>query len=175
MLQARTAIARSVGTCVLLLLAITLQIMVFPRIGALPNPMICIAAVVCTAVFAGHWSGGAAGAVCGMLCDALLPGVEAYFTVTLMAAGAVTGILCAKYLQKNFVSSFVLSAVFICAIGFFFILLFQIAPGRAPWSALWTVGLPETLAGIAATPLVYPVFRGLNRVFPKEVLWKKQN
>jgi rod shape-determining protein MreD len=163
MLQARSAFARWIAFSVLLLLSVTLQTMVFPRIGALPSPMAALAAVVCAAVFSGLAGGAAAGAVCGLLCDALLH-TEAYFTITFMCAGALTGALCGKVLQKKFLPALALSAVSVVAIQFFFI-LFQVFAGRAPWGAMISVGLPEVLATVLCVPLVYPPFRVAAKAF----------
>jgi rod shape-determining protein MreD len=165
MLQARTAISRWIGFSVLLLLSVTLQIMVFPRISILPNPMVSVAAVVCASVFAGRSGGAVCGAVCGLLCDALMPGMEAYFTVTTMAAGGVTGFLCGKYMQRAFWPAVLLGTGFICLIELFRSLFFYIAAGRAPWGALGTVALPAMLAGIACIIILYPAFRGVARIF----------
>ncbi|MCL1806746.1 MAG: rod shape-determining protein MreD [Oscillospiraceae bacterium] len=168
MMQARMAIARWIGFSVLLLLAVILQIMVFPRIYALPNPLVSVAAVGSLAVFTGVRGGAAAGFVCGLLCDALLPGVEAYFTFTMMAAGALTGLLCGKVLQRSFWPALALCAASVTLIEFFYILFFQIAARGVPFSAVISVGLPEVLASVCCLPLAYPAFRGVSRVFAEE-------
>ena len=165
MLQARAAIARWTGFSVLLLLSVTLQTMVFPRITAVPNPLLSVAAVVSLAVFSGVWGGAAAGAVCGLLCDALLPHIEAYFTVTTMAAGALTGFLCGKVMQRTVWSALLLGTVSVCVIELAYALFFQVAAGRVPWGAIGSVALPEMLAGILCVPVIYPLFRGVAKIF----------
>jgi rod shape-determining protein MreD len=171
--QVTLSVARWIAFSVLLLLSVTLQAMVFPRIDAVPNPMVSVAAVVSLAVFTGTAAGAAAGAVCGMLCDALLHG-EAYFTLTMMGAGALTGSLCGKVLQRKFLPALALSAASACVIAFFYIVI-QVAVGRAPWGAIISVGLPEVLASIGCVPLVYPLFRAAAKYFAKDESWKGQN
>jgi rod shape-determining protein MreD len=159
MFYVRTAIARWIGFFVLILLAVTLQIMVFPRLGALPNPLVSVVAAVSLAVFAGTAGGAAAGFVCGLLCDALLPHTEAFFALATMGAGALTGFLCGKFLQRGFLTALVMSAVSVTAIESAYFLFFQAAAGRAPAGAYLTAGLPAILASVLCVPLIYPLFR----------------
>jgi rod shape-determining protein MreD len=161
MLDTRNSIVRWIGFSVLILLAVTLQIMVFPRINALPVPLVSAAAVVSLAVFAGTAGGAASGFVCGLLCDSLLPHTEAFFALTLMGAGALTGFLCGrgKILQRGFLAALVMSAVSVIIIKSVYILFFQVAAGRAPIGAYFTAGLPSMLASIFCVPLIYPLFR----------------
>ncbi|MDR0292569.1 MAG: rod shape-determining protein MreD [Oscillospiraceae bacterium] len=168
MLHTRMALFRWVCFSVLLLMSVILQTMVFPRLSGVPNPMVSVAASVSAAVFSGVPGGAAAGFACGLLCDALTPGVEAYFTLTTMAAGALTGFLCGKYLQRTFWSALLLSAASLCVIGAGYALFFQVAAGRAPWGAIVAVGLPEILGGVLCVPLVYPAFRGVAGIFVGE-------
>ncbi|MDR0324648.1 MAG: rod shape-determining protein MreD [Oscillospiraceae bacterium] len=165
MMQTRVAVARWIAFSVLLLLSVTLQTMVFPRISAVPNPMVSVVAAVSLAMFSGVWGGMAAGAVSGMLCDALLPHIEAYYTLTTMAAGALTGFLCGKIMQRNFWSALLLCTASVCVIEMFYVLFFHVATGRAPWSAMGFVGVPEILASIVCIPVIYPAFRGVAKIF----------
>jgi rod shape-determining protein MreD len=165
-MMARFLIARWIAFSVLLLLSVTLQTMVFPRIGAIPNPMLSVVAVVSLAVFSGTAGGAAAGAVCGLLCDALLHG-EAYFTLSMMGAGALTGALCGKILQKKFLPALALTAISVCVIEFFYI-LYQVAAGRAQWGAMIYVGLPEVLASVLCVPPVYLLFRTAAKHFSED-------
>jgi rod shape-determining protein MreD len=157
----RTAIARWICFFVLILIAVTLQIMVFPRIDVLPNPLVSVTAVVSLAVFAGPVGGVAAGFIGGLMCDALLPHTEAYFTLTAMGAGALTGFLCGrgKLLQKNFLSATVMTAASTVVIQSVYVLCFHVATGRAPVSAYFTAGLPVILASVLCVPFIYPLFR----------------
>jgi rod shape-determining protein MreD len=165
MLDARNAIVRWIAFFVLILLAVTLQIMVFPRIGALPNPLVSLVAVVSLAVFAGTAGGAAAGFVCGLMCDALMPHTEAFFALTTMGAGALTGFLCGKYLQRNFLSALVMSAVLVISVKSAYILFFQVAAGRAPIGAYVTVGLPAMLASVLCVLFIYPLFSAVAKGF----------
>jgi rod shape-determining protein MreD len=167
MLDTRNSILRWIGFSVLILLAVTLQIVVFPRIGALPNPLVSVAAAVSLAVFAGTAGGAAAGFACGLLCDALLPHTEAFFTLVTMGAGALTGFLCGRILQRNILSALVMSSILMAGIKLCYLLFFHIAPGRVPISAFFTVGLPSVLASILCVPLIYPLFRLVARGFGK--------
>ena len=168
MLQARAAVARWTGFSVLLLLSVTLQTMVFPRINAVPNPLVSVAAVVSLAVFSGVWGGAAAGAVCGLLCDALTPHIEAYFTLTTMAAGALTGFLCGKVMQRNIWSALLLGSASVGVIELFHALFFHVAAGRAPWGAIGSAALPEMLAGMLCVPAIYPLFRSVSKILAED-------
>ncbi|MCL2003217.1 MAG: rod shape-determining protein MreD [Oscillospiraceae bacterium] len=167
MTQARAAMARWMSFSVLLLLSVILQAMVFPRVSAVPNPMLSVAAVISLAVFSGPAGGAAAGFICGLLCDALL-GTEAYFSLTMMGAGAVTGFLCGRVLQKTFWPAFLMSSVSIFVIESAYILFFQIAARGVPLRAFVGAGLPGMLAGILCVPLVYPAFRAVAKHFPND-------
>jgi rod shape-determining protein MreD len=162
-MQARIAAARWMGYSVLLLLAVVLQTMVFPRVSAVPNPKAAVMAVVCIAVFSGIAGGAAAGFLCGMLCDALL-GIEAYFTLSLMSAGAVTGALCGKVLQRSFWPALMMGAASVIVIESLYILFFQVAAGRAPMSAFISVGLPVVIASVLCVPLIYPLIRAISKL-----------
>jgi len=168
MLQTRNTITRWTGFYAIILLAVTLQIMVFPRLDALPNPLVAVAAAVSLAVFAGTAGGAVSGFFCGLLCDALLPHTEAFFTLSTMGAGALTAFLCGRFLQRNIFSALVMSAVLVTGIQLVYILFFQVAPGRAPVSALFTVGFPSILATVLCVPLVYPHFRLAARGFSED-------
>lgn len=168
MLTYRRTIAKWIGFSALSLLAVIMQIMVFPRLSAVPNPLVSVAAVISLAVFAGVPGGAAVGFICGLLCDAMLPTVEAYFALTMMATGALTGFLCGKYMQRSFWSALVLCSVCAAVIEFFFFFMFYFITGRAGWSALYQVALPEVLASILCVPLLYPLFRGIARSFSED-------
>jgi rod shape-determining protein MreD len=163
MMQNRMAVLRWLGYSVLLLLAIVLQTMVFPRIDAVPNPRLAIAAVVCIAVFSGVTGGAAAGFAGGMLCDALL-GTEAYFSLSMMAAGAVTGYLCGRVFQRAFWPAVFMSAASVVVIESAFLLFYQVAVRGIPLSAFISVGLPAVIASIVCTPPVYPLFRAVSKL-----------
>jgi rod shape-determining protein MreD len=164
MMQTRDAIARWMGYSVLLLISLILQIMVFPRVGAVPNPMLSVVAVVCAAVFTGTAGGAAAGFICGMICDALL-GTEAYYSLMLLGAGAMTGALCGRVLQKKFLPAVILSALSVVLISAFH-LLFYLAPVRGvPVGAFVSVGLPEIFMSVLSVTLIYPLFRAVSKLF----------
>ena len=161
MLDARNAVLRWIGFSFLILLAVTLQIMVFPRIDALPTPLFSVVAVVSLAVFTGTREGAISGFACGLVCDALLPHTEGFFALTIMGVGALTGYLCGrgKFFVRNFFSALVMSSLSVIFIKSVYILFFQVAAGRAPIKAYVTIGLPVMLASILCVPLVYPLFR----------------
>lgn len=158
------------GLCfgVLLVLAAILQTKVLTRVPFIPNPLVSVPAVVAFSIFTGPVSGGAAGLICGLLCDAMTPTVEALFALSLMAAGILTGLLCVRILQKTFWSALLVTSVTAVLTEFLLFLLFYLFPGRTVWSAFLTVGLPEALAGIICLLPLYPLFRGISRLFEKE-------
>jgi rod shape-determining protein MreD len=162
MLYARAAAVRWMGIGVLLFLAVVLQTMVFPRISVMPNAMLSIVAVVSFAVFSGLPGGAAAGFICGLLCDAIY-GTEAYFALSAMGAGALSGALCGKVLQRAFLPALALSAVSVAVIKGLYILFFQTAARGIPVSSFISVGLPVFLASIISVPLVYPLFRAVAK------------
>lgn len=167
MLQARALIAKWTGFSVLLVIAVVLQTMVFPRLSAVPNPMIAVAAVVSAAAFSSPAGGAAAGFICGMVCDALL-GTEAFYSLTMMGAGAAAGTLCGKILQRAFLPVMVLSAASAAVIESVYILIFQIAVRRVPLSAYASVSLPVIAASILCVPVVYPFFRAVAKRFSED-------
>jgi rod shape-determining protein MreD len=141
--------------------------MVFPRVNAIPNPMLSVAAAVSIGVFSGLGGGAAAGFIGGLLCDALL-GTEAYFSLTMMGAGALTGSLCGRILQRAFWPALVLSSVSFIIIQSVYILFFQVLAKGAPPGAFLSVGLPEVLISVLCVPLVYPLFRAVAKQFSGE-------
>jgi rod shape-determining protein MreD len=129
--------------------------------------MLSVAAVVSLAVFAGMAGGAAAGFICGMLCDALL-GTEAYYTLTMMGAGVLTGALCGRMLQRAFWPAAVLSAASVAVIESAYILVYQVAVRNVPISAFFSVGLPVIVISILCVPFVYPLFRAVAKRFSGE-------
>ncbi|MDR1669860.1 MAG: hypothetical protein LBR76_07875 [Oscillospiraceae bacterium] len=158
------------GICfgVLTVLAAVLQTEALTRVPAVPNALVSVPAVVALAIFTGPVGGGAAGLICGLLCDAMTPTVEALFALTLMTAGIVTGLLCVRILQKTFWSALLITSVSAVLIEFLLFLIFYLIPGRTIWAAFLTVGLPEALAGIVCLLPLYPLFRGVSRLFTEE-------
>ncbi len=156
------SVLKWVAFAVPLLLAVVLQVMVFPRLP-LPAPPAAVAAAVPVAMFTGTYGGGAAGLICGLLCDALLPSAEGFFALTLMAAGAATGFLCEKVLQKTLWTALSLTAGFAFAAEFLLFFLFYFLPGRAGGDAVYRIVLPAAALCPACTPLFYPVCRGIAK------------
>jgi rod shape-determining protein MreD len=155
------------GFSVLIFIAVVLQAMVLPRIGAVPTPMIALAAVVSAAALSSPAGGAAAGFVCGMVCDALL-GTEAFYSLTMMGAGAAAGTLCGRVLQRAFLPVMVLSAAAAVIIESSYFFIFQIAVRRTPLSAYAGVSLPVIAASILCVPLVYPFFRAAAKRFSED-------
>ncbi len=158
------------GVCfgVLILLAAILQTRVLTRVPVIPNPLVSVPAVVALSVVTGPVAGGAAGLVCGLLCDAMTPTVEGLFALSLMAAGIITGLLCERSLQKTFWSALLMTVVTAVVTEFLLFFLFYLIPGRTVWPAFLTVGLPEALAGIVCLLPLYPLFRGVSRLFEEK-------
>lgn len=153
----------------------TLFVCLLLQIGVLPHwrllgvhPLWPPVLAVMIAVREGERYGFAFGLAAGLLCDLVLPRGGGFYTLFLMLACALVGILADRVLTRSFVIAALWCLIVFAGMDVLFFVLFYLIPGRAGLSALWTVALPETLFSVAsALPLYVPIF-GVSRLGGEE-------
>ena len=151
----------------LALLSALLQLMIFPRLpGSIPQT--ALVAAILIGMFNGVPGGVIMGCVIGLLCDAMIPRVEAYHTLMMMAAGGGAGFLCTKYMNKNLWTALLQTASATTVFGFFFFLFFILPVGRGDWISLYHITLPQIIITTLSVPPLYLLFRGVHRWFGEE-------
>lgn len=151
---------------IMLFISVVLQVMVLPRVplwGA--HALTGVVAVIVLSVFEGPRAGAIAGFLCGLLLDAAIPPGEAFFTIFLMASGALTGAVVGGYFHKTFWTAFLWSAGALTVMQLIYFYIFYYATGRAGIIALYDVALPEILLSFIAIPPFYGLFYLISRGF----------
>lgn len=125
------------------------------------SPMLLPLAAVAVAVLEGGAAGGAFGLFVGAVCDAMYHTGGA-MTLGLTLLGAAAGITAQYRVRQNLVGCL------ICSAGALFLLDFcrvgwRLLAGVAPLGPLLRVAVPEILLSLCFVPLVYVIFRWVNR------------
>ena len=147
----------------LILLAFVAQFLMPPLFIWNVRPLLLVAAAVVIAMFAGPHTGGFAGFVCGLMCDWISSYTITYYTVTLMLAGIVIGIIADYSMRKTLLSAYFLAIIVLVTVQTLFVTLFLLIYKRADIWALVRVTMPEILYSLALLPLLYFPARSVFR------------
>ena len=128
-----------------------------------PLPLIPMAAMI--AFFEGPRMGGAFGFACGALCDWLSAHTVTYYAAALMLFGAALGVLIEYSMRRNILSAMFVSIVTVVPVQAVFAAMFILLPGRAGFTDVIAVTLPEILYTLALTPLLYFPAKFIRRRF----------
>jgi uncharacterized membrane protein len=124
----------------LMLVVFVLQTTVLTNLrfmGVHANLMPVVVAVV--AMFEGMTGGAGMGFMAGLLCDALIPPSEAFFTLYLLISGLLIGKLCDVYFRKRLLAAFIWSLTALAIQGLAYFAVFYLVTGRAGAEALYEV------------------------------------
>jgi len=147
----------------LILLAFVAQFIMPPLIIWNVRPLLLVAAAVVIAMFAGPHIGGAAGFACGLMCDWISSFTITYYTVALMLAGIVIGVIADYSMRKTLLSAYFLAIIVLVIVQTLFVAMFLLVYRRADSWALVHVTIPEILYSLALLPLLYFPARSVFR------------
>lgn len=128
--------------------------------NALPNiahvhPQLLILLTALAALFQGPYTGGTVGFFCGLLADWLSAYGVVYYTIILMLAGVVFGLISDRTMRKTLLSAYFISAAVLVVTQFLYFIFFLFMAGRAGFQALLDITVPEILYSLALLPLFY--------------------
>ena len=145
----------------MIILALTLQTALPPVAGTRPHTLIVMTAAA--AMFLGPKAGGAVGFFCGILADWLSVYTVVYYTVFLMLAGAVFGLIADYSMRRSLISTYFIAVIMLVSNRVVYVLIFILAQGRAGISVFADVAAPEVLYSLALLPIFYFPARILQR------------
>ena len=123
------------------------------------QPVLSVFAIAAIAMFEGASAGVAAGFMLGFMFDSMTSHYLGFHILMYMLTGYLCGYLCIRYFRKKLATVMLLglaSSLLVSLLKFMFVyLIFD----RAPFSALWTVVLPEVGYSVLFTPILYLVVR----------------
>lgn len=141
----------------------------FPTLFNVP-PMLLIPLTVCIAMFENDMGGMLFGLLSGVVWDVYASRIDGFYAIILVSAGYACSFLLARYLQNNFVTATVFSALVSLVSVTLYWLIFVLAMGSGGAGILYAkYYLVSAAYTTALTPLYYFFVRMLAMRFKKEV------
>ena len=129
----------------------------------LPVPVL----VVCVSVFENPKQSAVYAFAAGLLCDAVIPPSEAFFSLFFLFAALLIGYVIKSLFRRNFITCALFSFGFLFLMDFFYFLFFYLFTAKAGFQALYTVALPEILFSLLFILPIYPAVRAVSRMTAK--------
>jgi len=149
----------------LLILLLVLQTTVLSHLELFGVHALLIPGLVASvAVFEHPVRGAAFGFLAGLLCDAVIPPSEAFFSLFFLFAALGIGKITTYLFRRALVTCALFSLSVLFVMDLFYFLFFFLFTGKAGFSALYVIALPEILFSSLFVVPLYPLVRRISRI-----------